>query len=53
VLILALIAGVSSGCGNKGPLYLPDSKPQARKPGEIVPLPPERPQPSEAVPQPR
>ncbi|HYC47585.1 MAG TPA: lipoprotein [Burkholderiales bacterium] len=46
-------AALLCGCGNKGPLYLPDSKPQTRKPAEIVPPPPERPQPSQAVPPPR
>lgn len=52
--IIVLIAGLIfliAGCGNKGPLYLPTSKPQAQKP--VPPPAPEaqqRPTPSEAVP---
>ena len=53
LLALCLATAYLCGCGNKGPLYLPDSKPQARKPAEIVAPAPERPQPSEAVPSPR
>ena len=47
---LALVAG----CGYKGPLYLPDTKPQAAKPGGLAPDPaPQRSLPSEAAPAPK
>lgn len=44
VLILAF-----AGCGYRGPLYLPQNKPQAKTPPPAVPAP-ERPTPSEAAP---
>jgi len=31
-LILILVAALLAGCGYKGPLYLPKSKPEASKP---------------------
>ncbi len=31
-LILILVAALLAGCGYKGPLYLPKSKPEAQKP---------------------
>ena len=52
LIALALAAACLSGCGNKGPLYLPESKPQASKPPPVTPAP-TRPQPSEAVPPPQ
>lgn len=33
-ICLALLAVLSTGCGNKGPLYLPKSKPEAQKPAQ-------------------
>jgi predicted small lipoprotein YifL len=57
---LMMIAGALSGCGNKGPLYLPPEKVemQPRIPAaapEIAPdsIPERRPVPSEAVPPPK
>ena len=48
----AIAAACLAGCGNKGPLYLPESKPQAAKPPAVTPAP-ARPQPSEALPPPQ
>ena len=55
-LLTATVALVLvAGCGYKGPLYLPDTKPQAPKPGGLAtPDPaPQRPLPSEAAPTPK
>ena len=52
-LAAAIAAACLLGCGNKGPLYLPESKPQARKPAEVVTPPPARPQPAESAPAPQ
>ena len=49
---LVTAAACLAGCGNKGPLYLPESKPQASTPPLVTPAP-TRPQPSEAVPPPQ
>ena len=52
VLMLAIAAALG-GCGYKGPLYLPSSKPGATKP---IPMPapgPDRPVPGESVPPPQ
>ena len=39
-ILLALAAAVPlSGCGQKGPLYLPDHKPQAVTPAAAAPAP--------------
>ena len=54
LVCIAIALVLVGACGYKGPLYLPDSKPPARKPaGVVVPPPSERPQPSEAVPPPQ
>ena len=36
VLIVALVALVA-GCGMKGPLYLPGSKPESKRPAKTAP----------------
>jgi predicted small lipoprotein YifL len=47
------IAAALGGCGYKGPLYLPSSKPDAAKP-ILIPAPdPDRPVPAEAAPPPK
>ena len=54
IVPLALALTLITACGYKGPLYLPESKPDARKPGTALPDPvPERPLPSEAAPAPK
>jgi len=52
---LAAALALFVGCGYKGPLYLPDSKPEARKPGGGAVVDParERPLPSDAAPSPK
>jgi len=52
VLMLAIAAALA-GCGYKGPLYLPSSKPGATKPIPMPPPGPERPVPGEAAPPPQ
>ena len=37
VLIVALVALVAAGCGMKGPLYLPGSKPESKRPAKTAP----------------
>ena len=53
VLMLAIAAALA-GCGYKGPLYLPSSKPGTTKPAPIlIPAPgPDRPVPGESAPPP-
>jgi predicted small lipoprotein YifL len=56
VLILLLAAGLlTSGCGTKGPLYLPKPDAASQKPAPIPipPSPPERPVPAETAPVPK
>ncbi|HEY9445503.1 MAG TPA: lipoprotein [Burkholderiales bacterium] len=48
LLILALSTALT-GCGYRGPLYLPQSKPEA----PTLPPPPERPTPSQETPAPK
>jgi predicted small lipoprotein YifL len=44
-----------SGCGTKGPLYLPKPVPAEQRPGTLVipPAAPERPTPAESAPVPK
>jgi predicted small lipoprotein YifL len=39
LLLMALAAAVLSGCGQKGPLYLPDKKPAVVQPPAAQPPP--------------
>jgi predicted small lipoprotein YifL len=49
-LVLAFV--ITAGCGYRGPLYLPGSKPVPGKPPTpTIDPPPARPTPSEATPQ--
>ena len=36
LFVVVLAACFSTGCGNKGPLYLPDSKPAAKQPAKTT-----------------
>lgn len=47
--ILLVIAAMLSGCGLKGPLYLPDSKPPARQPAKPAATPAPAPAPAPAT----
>jgi predicted small lipoprotein YifL len=38
--LILLCAAFAAGCGQKGPLYLPDSKPQPRPAAKSAPLKP-------------
>jgi predicted small lipoprotein YifL len=49
----AIAAACLAGCGNKGPLYLPESKPQAGKPPAALTPAPTRAQPPETLPSPQ
>lgn len=39
-LIMLVLAAVLSGCGLKGPLYMPGSKPPSKQPAKTTPTPP-------------
>ena len=53
VLVLAIAAAIG-GCGYKGPLYLPTSKPGTKPEPILIPAPgPDRPVPGEAAPPPQ
>lgn len=43
-LFLLVLTLAMAGCGYKGPLYLPDQKPAAKKPATKSPAPAESPQ---------
>lgn len=52
--LLSLLMLGCAGCGYRGPLYLPQSKPAASAPPAPAPAaPPERPQPAQAIPAPK
>lgn len=53
-ILLPALMLACAGCGYRGPLYLPQSKPQVKTPAPApVGPPPERPTPSEAAPAPK
>ncbi|MGE5523303.1 MAG: LPS translocon maturation chaperone LptM [Rhodospirillaceae bacterium] len=53
-VLLSILMLACAGCGYRGPLYLPQSKPEAKAPpAPTPPAPPERPTPSEALPAPK
>jgi predicted small lipoprotein YifL len=50
--LLTLLMLGCAGCGYRGPLYLPQSKPAASVPPAPA-APPERPEPAQAIPAPQ
>ena len=55
-LILVTTGVLLSGCGTKGPLYLPKPTTSSKQPGTVVappPAGPERPTPAETTPEPK
>lgn len=49
-LLLLIIAALLSGCGHKGPLYLPGQKPPSGKQGTTQSAPPANAVPTDATP---
>lgn len=48
-LLLLILAALLSGCGHKGPLYLPGQKPPSGKPGTSQPASPSGTTPTDTI----